>query len=115
MTLQFAGEEFHPDVAGLQMFGQRREFDASAEALVFVDHERDRDAGCPQFAGEGDRFVEFGTIGGAGGDLLVEDPGDAGGGEGVKLGVQRLADSGGAGVTDPHVPARLAPACRAPG
>jgi hypothetical protein len=43
----------------------------------------------------------------AGGDLLVEDPGDSRGLERVELGVQGLADGGGAGVSDPHVPGRL--------
>jgi hypothetical protein len=55
----------------------------------------------------------------AGGDLLGEDPGDARGpqrvGLGVGLGVERLADGGGAGVPDPHVPRRHRACRRGPG
>jgi hypothetical protein len=52
--LRLAGEELQADVAGLELFGQCRQFDAAAEPFVLVHHEGDRDAGGPQLAGEGD-------------------------------------------------------------
>jgi hypothetical protein len=85
--LQLAGEELQADAARLELLGQRRQFDAAAEPLVLVGDEGDRDAGGAQFAGEVDDLVECGPAGGASGDLLGEDPGDARGLEGAELGV----------------------------
>ncbi|WP_435592256.1 hypothetical protein [Nocardia sp. bgisy118] len=73
-ALQFAGEEFQADVGGFQLLGEGGEFDSAAEAFVFVHDEGGRDTGGSQFPGEGDGVVQFG----AGGDLLGEDPTDAG-------------------------------------
>ncbi|GAA4602530.1 hypothetical protein GCM10023195_07820 [Actinoallomurus liliacearum] len=78
-----------------------------SEPLVLMHHEGDRDTRGPQFAGQTDRLVEFGTAGRAGGDLLRKDPCDARGLERVELGVQGLADGRGAGIADPHVPGRF--------
>ena len=76
-ALQLPGEELQADVARLQLLGEHGQFDAAAEPLVLVDDEGDRDAGGAQLPGEGDGLVELGPLGGAGGDLLGEDPGDA--------------------------------------
>jgi hypothetical protein len=45
----------------------------------------------------------------------MEDAGDAGGLERVELGVQGLAEGGGAGVADPRVPGRFGPGRRGAG
>jgi hypothetical protein len=96
--LKLAGEELQADAGRFQLFGQGGQFQTAAEALVFVDDEGDRGAGGPDFLGEVDGLNEFGPDGGAGGDLLGEDPGDAGCPQRVELGVQGLPDGGGAGV-----------------
>ncbi len=59
-ALELTGEELTADVTGLQLFGRLRHFDAAAESLVLVDHERDSDAGGAQFAGELDGLVQLG-------------------------------------------------------
>ena len=109
-ALQLAGEELQADAVGAQLLGERGELDAAAEPLVLVHHDRDRGAGRADLPGEGDGLVELGPGDGAGGDLLGEDPGDTRRFQRVGLGVERLADGGGAGVPDPHVPGRRAPA-----
>lgn len=98
-------------VGGFQLLGQRGQCQAASQALVLVDDEGDRGAGGPDFPGEVDDLVEFGPGGGAGRDLLGEDPGDAGGTQGVELGIQGLPGGGSAGVADPDVPGRLGVAC----
>jgi hypothetical protein len=105
-ALQLAGEELQADAVGAQLLGERGELDAAAEPLVLVHDDRDGGAGCADLPGEGDGPVELGPGGRAGRDLLGEDPGDARGLQRVRLGVERLADGGGAGVPDPHVPRR---------
>lgn len=74
---------------------------------MLVHHEGDRDPGGPHLSGQGDGLVERGPRPGAGGDLLEEDPRDARVLEQVELGVQALADGGGAGIPDPRVRGRL--------
>jgi hypothetical protein len=98
-ALQLAGQELEPDAGGAQLLGEGRQVDAAAEPLVLVHDDRDRHAGRAHLAGEGHGLVKFGPGDGAGGDLLSEDPGDARRAHGVDLGVQRLADGGGAGVS----------------
>ena len=109
-ALQLAGQELQPDTGGAQLFGQRGQLDAAAEPFVLVHDDRDRHAGCPHLAGEGHGLAELGPGDGAGGDLLGEDPGDARRAQRVGLGVQGLADGGGASVPDPHAPAGRASA-----
>ncbi|MDH6137626.1 hypothetical protein P3T37_007059 [Kitasatospora sp. MAA4] len=77
-ALQLPGEELQADIAGLEVLGERGEFDAAAEPLVLVDDESDVHTGGAQFAGEGDGRRQFGPLGGARGDLLREDPGRPG-------------------------------------
>ena len=113
--LQLSGEELQADVARLQFLGEHGEFDAAAEALVFVDDEGDGDAGGADFAGELHGGLQLGALGGAGGDLLGEDPGDPGFGEGVELGVEGLPGGRGAGVSEPDVPDRLGAGVHGPG
>src|SRR6266567_4348521 len=60
-ALRLAGQEFQPDVAGLQLLGQRRELDAAAEPLVLVHDDRDRGPGRAQLPGQGDGLVELGA------------------------------------------------------
>ena len=104
-ALQLASEELQPDAGGSELLGQRRELDTAAEPLVLVHDDRDRHAGRAHLAGEGGGLVKFGPGDGTGGDLLGEDPGDAGGPQRVDLGVEglgpagpaRRADGGGAG------------------
>lgn len=109
-ALEFTGQELQADVARLQLFGQRRQLDAAAEPLVLVDDERDAPPRGAQLAGESDGLVQFGALGGAGGDLLGEDPGDPGFGERVEglpgggcTGVPQagVPDGSGAGVPRP--------------
>jgi hypothetical protein len=76
-------------------------------ALQLAGEKLQADAGGAQLFGQGDGLVELGPGGGAGGDRLGEDAGDAGGLECVELGVEGLAEGGGAGVADPHVPRRF--------
>lgn len=64
------------------------EFDAATESFVFVDDEGDGDAGGSDLPGEPGGGLELGAPGGAGGNLLREDLGDPGLGEGVELCVQ---------------------------
>jgi hypothetical protein len=82
-ALQFAGEELKADVAGLELLCEAGEFDAAAEALVLVDDEGDRDTGGADLGGEPEGGFQFGALESPGGDLLGENPGDPGGGEGV--------------------------------
>jgi hypothetical protein len=53
-----------------------------------VDDEGDAHAGGTDLSGELDGGLQFGPLGGAGGDLLREDAGDPGFGEGVQLGIR---------------------------
>ncbi len=78
-ALQLAGQELQPDAGGPQLLGQRRQFQAPAEPLVLVHDQGDRDPGRAQLPGQRRGPVELGTGDGAGGDLLGEDPRDAGG------------------------------------
>jgi len=74
--LQLTGQELQSDAGGLQLLGQRRQLDAANEPLVLVHDDRDRDPGRARLSGQGDGPVELGPGGGAGGDLLGEDPAD---------------------------------------
>lgn len=76
-ALEFTSEELKANVAGLQFFGQRRQFNAAAESFVLVDDEGDADVGGAQFTGELDGLVQLGPLGDAGENLLREDPGHA--------------------------------------
>jgi hypothetical protein len=66
-SVQLAGQELQPDVAGPERPGQRRELDAAAEPLVLVDDQGDRD---PGRAAPGPGRRPGRARGGAGGDLL---------------------------------------------
>lgn len=114
-ALQLPGEELQADVARLQFLGEHGEFDAAAEPLVLVDDKGRGDSGGADLPGELHGGIQLGAPGGAGGDLLREDPGHAGFGDGVKLCVERLVGGGGAGVAEADVPDRFGADAHRPG
>jgi hypothetical protein len=77
LSLEFAGQELKANVRGLQLLGQRGQFQSTPESLVLVDDEGDRDARRAHLAGQRHGLVQLGSDGGASGDLLGEDPGNA--------------------------------------
>jgi hypothetical protein len=87
------------------------EFDAATESFVFVDDEGDGDAGGSDLPGKPGGGLQLGAPGGAGGNLLREDLGDPGLGEGAELCVQGLPGRRGAGVPESRTcPTGSAPA-----
>jgi hypothetical protein len=103
------------DVARLQLLGEHGEFDAAAEPLVLVHDEGDGDTGGPDLPGELHGGLQFGALGGAGGDLLREDPGEPGLAERVELCVQGLPGGRGAGVAEADVSDRFGAGAHGPG
>jgi len=81
-ALKLPGQELQADAAGLELLGQRRQFQAAAQPLV---------SWTTRVTATPETRISLASAralsGGTGGNFLGEDPGDSGRLEGIELGV----------------------------